>query len=120
LNTAISLWSKDVDEQPEFGTRLEATKLFIELGEFERAVGLLEGLREEDDEVLEAWYYLGWAWYLRGQGEEGKELSEKEKGERDGCWEEAREAFVVVEKVRSLSFASYRVLSKYLTRYSFF
>ncbi|KAI9023122.1 hypothetical protein DFJ74DRAFT_667898 [Hyaloraphidium curvatum] len=106
LERGIALWPPDA----EYGFRLDAAKLLIELGETERAVGVLEALRDEDSEVAEAWYALGWAWYLKGRGgvkpedgEEGKgeekELAEEKRKERDRCWEEAREALLMVVKL---------------------
>ncbi len=42
-------------------------------------------------------------------------MDEKEKSERDGAWEEAREAFVVVEKVRCLKVTMFARSVRYLT-----
>merc|ERR1739842_222845 len=39
--------------------------VLIEVEEYDRGVEVLEGLVEEDDEVVQAWYLLGWIHYLK-------------------------------------------------------
>lgn len=110
LERSISLWKdKDPQDWPEFGFRLESAKLMTELGDHDRAITMFEALRDEADEVMDAWYYLGWTWYLKGKGgpqetEEDMEMPEPvldEEGlkRRAECWEEARLAFKMVLKV---------------------
>lgn len=47
-------------------SRVSAAKLLIELEMLEEANTVLDGLVEEDDEVVDVWYLLGWLNYLRG------------------------------------------------------
>ncbi|XP_052000115.1 uncharacterized protein si:dkey-12j5.1 [Xyrauchen texanus] len=50
---------------PPFETRITTAKLLIEAEEFEMATEVLEDLLEEDDEVVQVWYLLGWLFYLQ-------------------------------------------------------
>ncbi|XP_072268910.1 uncharacterized protein [Pyxicephalus adspersus] len=45
---------------PPYESRITTSKLLIEVEEFELAAEILEGLLEEDDEVIQVWYLLGW------------------------------------------------------------
>ncbi|KAF3691875.1 hypothetical protein EXN66_Car007550 [Channa argus] len=66
-------------EIPPYESRITTAKLLIESEEYEMAVDVLEGLLEEDDEVVQVWYLSGWVCYL--QLEKAKEQQEKEKKE---------------------------------------
>ncbi|KAJ4930737.1 hypothetical protein JOQ06_025045 [Pogonophryne albipinna] len=61
------------NEIPPYESRVTTAKLLLESEEFEVAVDVLEGLLEEDDEVVQVWYLSGWVCYL--QLEKAKELS---------------------------------------------
>ncbi|XP_053343459.1 uncharacterized protein si:dkey-12j5.1 [Clarias gariepinus] len=50
---------------PPYESRITTAKLLIEVEEFEMATDVLEGLLEEDDEVVQVWYLLGWLYYLQ-------------------------------------------------------
>ncbi|XP_027027675.2 probable assembly chaperone of rpl4 [Tachysurus fulvidraco] len=50
---------------PPYESRITTSKLLIEVEEFEMATDVLEGLLEEDDEVVQVWYLLGWLYYLQ-------------------------------------------------------
>ncbi|XP_042878957.1 probable assembly chaperone of rpl4 [Penaeus japonicus] len=54
-----------------YPSRLSAARILIEVQEYDVAVEVLEGLSEEDDEIVDTWYLLGWLNYL--QGEEHKD-----------------------------------------------
>ncbi|KAK3741305.1 hypothetical protein RRG08_034350 [Elysia crispata] len=49
-----------------FTTRVQCGKILTELGEYEMATDVLETLLDEDDEVPDVWYLLGWANFLQG------------------------------------------------------
>jgi len=49
-----------------FTARVQSGKILIELDEYEAATDVLETLLDEDDEVPDVWYLLGWANYLHG------------------------------------------------------
>uniref|UniRef100_A0A1E1X514 Uncharacterized protein n=1 Tax=Amblyomma aureolatum TaxID=187763 RepID=A0A1E1X514_9ACAR len=49
-----------------YSSRVSAAKLLIELELLDEANTVLDGLIEEDDEVVDVWYLLGWLNYLRG------------------------------------------------------
>ncbi|XP_035205171.1 probable assembly chaperone of rpl4 [Stegodyphus dumicola] len=51
---------------PGYDSRIKTSKLLIELEMFEEAVKVLDGLIEDDDEIVEVWYLLGWTNYLHG------------------------------------------------------
>lgn len=50
---------------PPYESRITTTKLLIEAEEYELATEILESLLEEDDEVVQVWYLLGWVCYLQ-------------------------------------------------------
>ncbi|KAJ8288432.1 hypothetical protein COCON_G00010910 [Conger conger] len=50
---------------PPYESRITTAKLLVEAEEYETASEVLEGLLEEDDEVVQVWYLLGWACYLQ-------------------------------------------------------
>ncbi|KAK7109107.1 uncharacterized protein [Littorina saxatilis] len=49
-----------------FATRMQAGKILIEVGKHELATEVLELLLDEDEDVPNVWYMLGWANYLQG------------------------------------------------------
>ncbi|KAK3873764.1 hypothetical protein Pcinc_021247 [Petrolisthes cinctipes] len=84
INKSLELWLpkyKEVDEgKAEAGsfdpvevcplsypTRLSAARILIEVKDYENAIDVLDGLTEEDDEVVDTWYLLGWTYYLQGE-----------------------------------------------------
>ncbi|KAM8966666.1 uncharacterized protein RCH25_025319 [Pelodytes ibericus] len=52
---------------PPYESRITTAKLLTEAEEFELAAEILEGLLEEDDEVIQVWYLLGWVCYLQAK-----------------------------------------------------
>ncbi|KAM4704807.1 uncharacterized protein WCC33_009623 [Rhinophrynus dorsalis] len=50
---------------PPYESRINTAKLLIEAEEFELSAEILEALLEEDDEVVQVWYLLGWVCYLQ-------------------------------------------------------
>lgn len=52
-------------KMPPYESRITTAKLLIEAEEYEMATEVLEDLLEEDDEVVEVWYLLGWLFYLQ-------------------------------------------------------
>ncbi|TKS81994.1 hypothetical protein D9C73_016102 [Collichthys lucidus] len=64
--------------------------------DLQMAVDVLEGLLEEDDEVVQVWYLSGWVCYLQlekakeQQEREGREVTEEEKEEWKALKEAAR------------------------------
>lgn len=72
------------DEEPQnsippYESRITTAKLLIEAEEFEMATEVLEGLLEEDDEVVQVWYLLGWLFYLQLDKPETTEDPESHK-----------------------------------------
>ncbi|XP_063845134.1 uncharacterized protein LOC135091423 [Scylla paramamosain] len=57
-----------------YATRLTTARILIEVEDHKSAVEVLEGLTEEDDEVVDVWYLMGWSHYL--QGEEQREAAQ--------------------------------------------
>jgi len=113
---------------PALPTRLSLTRILLELQKYAFAIELLRGIREEDEEEVEAAYLEGWAWFL--WGEEVALLGSAEGGAADGekkesrpagvdvgegdevpekkeCWEEARESLSVCEVVSRFSLHFY-------------
>ncbi|KAI9536594.1 hypothetical protein NQZ68_032389 [Dissostichus eleginoides] len=85
------------NEIPPYESRVTTAKLLLESEEFEVAVDVLEGLLEEDDEVVQVWYLSGWVCYL--QLEKAKELQEREG--REVTAEETEEWKALQEVARS-------------------
>ena len=52
-----------------YTTRLSTARMLIELEEWEKAVNVLDGLTEEDDEIVDPWYLLGWLNKVRAESE---------------------------------------------------
>jgi len=84
IKKSISLWlpklqAADEGTSPEddfdpvemcplpYTARVQSGKILIELEEYEEATDCLETLLDEDDEVPDVWYLLGWANYLNGK-----------------------------------------------------
>ncbi|KAM7420701.1 hypothetical protein PAMA_015091 [Pampus argenteus] len=81
---------------PPYESRITTAKLLIEAEEYEMAVDVVEGLLEEDDEVVQVWYLSGWVCYLQlekakdQQEREGREVTEEEMEEWKALKEAAR------------------------------
>ncbi|XP_074539244.1 uncharacterized protein LOC141800540 [Halichoeres trimaculatus] len=82
---------------PPYESRITTAKLLMESEEYEMAVDVLEGLLEEDDEVVQVWYLSGWVCYL--QLERAKEQQKRE--EREGTEEEKEEWKALTDAARS-------------------
>jgi len=54
-------------------TRTSTAKILIELEMWDEGVQVLEGMLEEDDQVVETWYLLGWLNWLRANDESSPE-----------------------------------------------
>nr|XP_019948305.1 PREDICTED: probable assembly chaperone of rpl4 [Paralichthys olivaceus] len=94
-------------EIPPYESRITTAKLLIESEEYETAVDVLEGLLEEDDEVVQVWYLSGWVCYLQlekskeQQEREGREVTEEETEERKALKEAARSYLTNAKKVKT-------------------
>jgi len=53
--------------QIPYTSRVQCAKMLIEVEEYEMATDVLETLLDEDDQVPDVWYLIGWANYLQGQ-----------------------------------------------------
>jgi len=54
-----------------YPSRLTAAKLLVEVENYELASEILELLLDEEDEVVEVWYCLGWLNYMQGSDYQG-------------------------------------------------
>ena len=63
---------------PPIASRLNLTKLFLELSLFTPALMVLQGIMASDDEEVEAWYLEGWCFFLMSEQarEQGGKLDE--------------------------------------------
>jgi len=81
LEKAWLSW-KDLDaddpQLPPIASRLNLTKLFLELSLFTPALMVLQGIMASDDEEVEAWYLEGWCFFLMAEQarEQGGKLDE--------------------------------------------
>ncbi|KAI0001420.1 hypothetical protein BJV74DRAFT_818500 [Russula compacta] len=101
LEKAWSSW-KDLDaddpQLPPIASRLNLTKLFLELSLFTPALMVLQGIMASDDEEVEAWYLEGWCFFLMAEQarEQGGKLDEL-------TWEElARDSRDCLETCKTL------------------
>jgi len=72
---SVSLWlpqynrmleeGGDDECELDYNTRLVTAKVLIEVEDYDSGVAVLDGLVEEDDEVVAAWYLLGWINFLK-------------------------------------------------------
>ncbi|GLD63605.1 probable assembly chaperone of rpl4 [Lates japonicus] len=94
-------------EIPPYESRITTAKLLVESEEYEMAVDVLEGLLEEDDEVVQVWYLSGWVCYLQlekakeQQQREGREVTEEETEEWKALKEAARSYLTNAKKLYS-------------------
>lgn len=107
-SAASSTTEEDVQNDiPPYESRITTSKLLIESEEYETAVDVLEGLLEEDDEVVQVWYLSGWVCYLQWekakeqQEREGREVTEEEKEEWKALTEAARSYLTNAKKLYS-------------------
>ena len=61
---------------------MATTRLLMETELYDLALEVLDGLREEDDQVVDLWYLGGWGLYCKG--EKVREDEEKSKGKGKG------------------------------------
>ncbi|XP_014877959.1 probable assembly chaperone of rpl4 [Poecilia latipinna] len=93
------------NEIPLYESRITTAKLLIESEEYEMAVDVLEGLLEEDDEVVQVWYLSGWVCYLqwdkakKHQEREGRGASEEDKEEWKALQDAARSYLTNAKKL---------------------
>jgi tetratricopeptide (TPR) repeat protein len=77
LLKGVKLWLPKLANKkvvlPSYFSRVNLSKLLIEVEEYDVALKVLEGLLVEDDEVLSVWYLIGWLEYLRGNLDESLE-----------------------------------------------
>ncbi|KAK3090898.1 hypothetical protein FSP39_015577 [Pinctada imbricata] len=52
---------------PGYDSRLSAAKILIEVEEFETSIDVLECLLDENEDIPQVWYTIGWANYLQGE-----------------------------------------------------
>lgn len=107
LERSMSLW-RDLEPMtmgwPSYANRIALVRLLVEVEEFEAAIGVLEQLQDEDDQVVDVWYLGGWCLYLYGKNE--KE-SGREEIDDDGnllwknLWDEARDWLLSCQQVSS-------------------
>ncbi|KAI8142052.1 hypothetical protein BJV82DRAFT_517295 [Fennellomyces sp. T-0311] len=96
LQQSMELWVNKEHGDPSipiYDSRLALTRLLLELGMFEHAFTVLEGLQKENDQVVDLWYLYGWAYYCLGE-EENRPVDE-----RQGHWEDSRDCLETAVKV---------------------
>lgn len=92
---------------PPIASRLNLTKLLLELSLFTPALMVLQGIMASDDEEVEAWYLEGWCFFLMSEQarEHGGKLDEL-------TWEElARDSRDCLETCKMV--CSHRAVSRF-------
>ena len=69
-----------------YTARVQSGKILIELEEYDEATDCLETLLDEDDEVPDVWYLLGWANYLHGKEYYSNARHYLHKAKEVDCW----------------------------------
>ncbi|KAF8423413.1 TPR domain protein [Tirmania nivea] len=64
---------------PPYATRMATTRLLMETELYDLALEVLDGLREEDDQVVDLWYLGGWGLYCKGERVREDEVKSKGK-----------------------------------------
>jgi hypothetical protein len=98
--SAVEPASVDDPKLPPIASRLNLTKLFLELSLFTPALMVLQGIMASDEEEVEAWYLEGWCFFLMA------EQALEQGGKLDGfTWEElgrdSRDCLETCKTVRS-------------------
>ena len=57
----------DDPKLPSLESRISIVKLFLELGLFNEALLVLNGIMAEDDQDVEAWYLEGWCFFMMAE-----------------------------------------------------
>ncbi|XP_049586935.1 uncharacterized protein si:dkey-12j5.1 isoform X2 [Syngnathus scovelli] len=105
--TEASSSLEDEAQIPPYESRITTAKLLVEGEEYELAVEVIEGLLEEDDEVVQVWYLSGWVCYLQlerakeQQEKDGRQLTDVEEEERSALKEAARMHLTNAKKLHS-------------------
>ncbi|KAF3199631.1 hypothetical protein TWF679_001250 [Orbilia oligospora] len=69
LSRSLEVWKGlelGDDRIPAYPFRLSFTRLLIECEMYEEAMDVLEGLQQEDDQMVDLWYIGGWCLFLIG------------------------------------------------------
>ncbi|KAK6544353.1 hypothetical protein TWF694_001054 [Orbilia ellipsospora] len=110
LSRSLEVW-KDLEAGdgtiPPYPFRMSFTRLLMECGMYEETMDVLEGLQEEDDQVVDLWYLGGWCLFLIGdklrKGEKaptaGMSGEEEEEEDWRDTWAAAREWLWNCEKL---------------------
>jgi len=107
LTESYQVWHKlsDPVELPEFEFRIQTAKLFMELDNFRTAADSLESLLNEDDEISELWYLLGFALAtLEPESSlqcltKSRDLLVRDKCQEAGIFEQVDEQIIRVKKL---------------------
>lgn len=113
LQKSLSFWLPSIENEesdenaekrlqslPLYDSRIKTSKLLIEAKMLYEASKVLETLLEDDDEVVEVWYLLGWCNYIRGEDykrnaqfylRKAKEVNAKTGNGDDDCMEHIKE-----------------------------
>ncbi|KPI36696.1 uncharacterized protein AB675_10013 [Cyphellophora attinorum] len=80
LRRSLAVWEDipaeiESDSRPDFASRISLSRLLMEVGMLDEAMGAIEGLLGEDDESVETCYLAGWCQVLMAEGEEEQEKS---------------------------------------------
>jgi len=73
-----------------YTTRIQTAKILIELEDWDNATKVLDGLIEEDEDVVDTWYLLGWLNKLRADFERSKVTESKDEDISEGYLGNAR------------------------------
>ena len=91
LEESIKIWQgkEDGEGKPEFAVRVSLSRLLMEVGMLGEGMEVLEGLVEEDDGSVEAWYLGGWCLFLGAaekRGKQGEEIEVKKELRASRDW----------------------------------
>ena len=64
---------------PSYESRFNVSRILIEVEDYDRAIAVIDGLLEENDEDINLWYLLGWTKFLNKETENAKFFLTKTK-----------------------------------------
>lgn len=89
LTNSMSVWKGQTPGSsnfPSYTSRLSLVRLLLECEMMDEASEVLQQLEQEDDQVVDLWFLLGWTYFLQGE-RSGETQNEK----RRELWEDARD-----------------------------
>lgn len=89
LTNSMSVWKGQIPGSsnfPSYTSRLSLVRLLLECEMMDEALEVLHQLEQEDDQVVDLWFLLGWTYFLQGE-----RFGNSQKEKHRESWEDARD-----------------------------